>query len=59
MNNNMIHHAKGYVDSSQKKIRDILSYNDTSLPKHVRQFLLEAYDDLHRADVCLRASKEE
>jgi hypothetical protein len=51
---NPVQHAKGWVDSSQEKIRTILSDTETSLPKDVRKSLLEVYDDLHRAEVCLR-----
>lgn len=55
----VIQHAKGWVDSSQEKIRAILMNPETSLPKDVRAQLLEVHDDLHRAEVCLRPSKEE
>jgi hypothetical protein len=54
----VIQHAKGWVDSSQEKVRLILS-DEKALPKDVRKSLLEVYDDLHRAGVCLRVSKEE
>ncbi len=52
-----VQHAKGWVDSSQEKIRSILS-EDISLPKDVRKSLLEVYEDLHRAEVCLRMKEE-
>lgn len=55
----VVQHAKGWVDSSQEKIRLILSDANTGLPKDVRKSLLEVYDDLHRAGVCLKVNKEE
>jgi hypothetical protein len=56
---NIIQHAKGWVDSSQEKIRSILLDETIGLPKDVRKALLEVHDDLHRAEVCLRVNKEE
>jgi hypothetical protein len=56
---NVIQHAKGWVDSSQEKIRSILLDKNVGLPKEVRAALLEVHDDLHRAEVCLRVNKEE
>ncbi len=55
----VVAHAKGWVDSSQEKIRSILLDETIGVPKDVRKALLEVHDNLHREEVCLRVNKEE
>jgi hypothetical protein len=47
------------VQLAQERIKKILSDQTIKVPTDVRKSLMDSFDDLHRADVCLNMRKED